>query len=167
MHSLPKIDECTLFNEVPAIPINFKWSYQLLRQFGIVIQHLVWQYMDCFVISYLKHAIFHHITYLINIYELISVCPWTRNIWVFSETAYSSQTKLIGLNLPIGKRGTDYSKFDPWGPPGPLGVRGQIWIAYSVLRYMKVKPYQFGLATISSIWDHLELQVYGQIEINS
>ena len=42
----------------------------------------------------------------------------------------------------------------PGAPPSPLGVRGQIWIAYSVLWYMKVKPYQFGLATISGFWDH-------------
>ena len=46
----------------------------------------------------------------------------------------------------------DLLKLESWppGPPEPtaLGVRGQIWIAYSVLRYMKVKPYQFGLANI-------------------
>ena len=35
-----------------------------------------------------------------------------------------------------------------------LGVRGQIWIAYSVLSDGKVKPYQFGLATTSGFWDH-------------
>ena len=44
--------------------------------------------------------------------------------------------------------------FDPRGPPGPLGVRGQIWIAYSVLSDGKVKHYQFGLATASGFWDH-------------
>ena len=48
-------------------------------------------------------------------------------------------------------------EFWPPGPPSPLGVRGQIWIAYSMLRYMKVKPYQFGLATISGFRDHLEV----------
>ena len=46
---------------------------------------------------------------LINIHELISVCPWTRNVWVFSETTYSSQTKLVGLNLLIGQHGIGYS----------------------------------------------------------
>ena len=32
--------------------------------------------------------------------------------------------------------------------------RGQIRIAYFVLRYMKALPYQFGWATISSFRDH-------------
>ena len=45
-------------------------------------------------------------------------------------------------------------EFWPPGPHKPPGVRGQIWIAYSVLRYMKVKPYQFGLATISGFREH-------------
>ena len=50
----------------------------------------------------------------------------------------------------------DLVKFEFWppGPPSPLGVRGQIWIAYSVLSDGKVKPYQFGLATISGFQDH-------------
>ena len=48
-------------------------------------------------------------------------------------------------------------EFWPPGPPSPLGVRGQIWIAYSLLRYMKVIPYQFGLATMSGFLDHLWL----------
>ena len=47
--------------------------------------------------------------------------------------------------------------FDPRGPPSPLGVRGQILIAYSVLSDGKVKPYQFGLATISGFWEHLSV----------
>ena len=47
-------------------------------------------------------------SYQINIYELISVCSYPRNIQVFSETAYSSQTKLIGENLPIGEHGIGY-----------------------------------------------------------
>ena len=35
----------------------------------------------------------------ISIYELICVCPETRNVWMILETAYSNQTKLIGLTL--------------------------------------------------------------------
>ena len=56
-------------------------------------------------------------TYQMNIYELISVCPYPRNIRMISETAYSSQTKLIGLNLPIGEHGIGYSNLTP-DPPG-------------------------------------------------
>ena len=42
---------------------------------------------------------------------------------VFSETAYSCQTKLIGLNLLIGEHGIGYSNLTPdpqgaWGAPG-------------------------------------------------
>ena len=42
---------------------------------------------------------------------------------MFSETAYSSQTKLIGLSLSIGEHGIGYSNLTPdpqgaWGAPG-------------------------------------------------
>ena len=42
---------------------------------------------------------------------------------MISKTAYSSQTKLIGLNLPIGEHGIGYSNLTPdpqgaWGAPG-------------------------------------------------
>ena len=40
-----------------------------------------------------------------NIYELISVCPYPGNMRMFSETAYSSQTKLKGEDLLIGEHG--------------------------------------------------------------
>ena len=39
---------------------------------------------------------------------------------MISETAYSSQTKLIGLNLPIGEHGIGYSNLTP----NPQGARG-------------------------------------------
>ena len=58
--------------------------------------------------------------YLTNIYELISVCPWRRNMRVFLETAYSSQTKLIGLNLHVSEHGIGYSNLTP----DPQGTRG-------------------------------------------
>ena len=47
---------------------------------------------------------------------------------VFSETTYSSQTKLIGLNLPIGEHGIGYSNLtlDPQGARGALGVKIQV-----------------------------------------
>ena len=35
-----------------------------------------------------------------------------------------------------------------------FGLKGQIQIAYSMLRYMKALPYQFGLATISGFLEH-------------
>ena len=47
---------------------------------------------------------------------------------MFSETTYSSQTKLIGLNLPIGEHGIGYSNLtlDPQGAWGALGVKIQV-----------------------------------------
>ena len=38
-----------------------------------------------------------------------------------------------------------------------FGLQGQIKIAYSMLRYMKALPYQFGLATVSGFRDHLRV----------
>ena len=54
-------------------------------------------------------------THQINIYELISVCPYPDNMQMFSETADSSQTKLIGWSLLIGEHGIGYSNlaFEP------------------------------------------------------
>ena len=47
---------------------------------------------------------------------------------MISETAYSSQTKLIGLNLPIGEHGIGYSNLtpDPQGARGAQGVKIQV-----------------------------------------
>ena len=61
--------------------------------------------------------------YLINIYELICVCPETRNAWMILETTYNSQTKLIGQNLHVSEHGIGYSNLTPdpqgaWGPQG-------------------------------------------------
>ena len=46
--------------------------------------------------------------YQINIYELICACPWVCNVQMFLETAYSSQTKLIGPSLDISEHGIGY-----------------------------------------------------------
>ena len=47
---------------------------------------------------------------------------------VFSETAYSSQTKLIGLNLHVSEHGIGYSNLtpDPQGAQGAPGVKIQV-----------------------------------------
>ena len=45
----------------------------------------------------------------INIYELIWVCLCPHNIQMISETAYSSQIKLIGKSLCISEHGIGYS----------------------------------------------------------
>ena len=45
----------------------------------------------------------------INIYELISVCVYPDNMQMISETAYSSQTKLIGLSLHVSEHRIGYS----------------------------------------------------------
>ena len=61
--------------------------------------------------------------YQINIYELISVCPYPRNLQMISEPAYSSQTNLIGLNLHVSEHGIGYSNLTP-DPQGARGARG-------------------------------------------
>ena len=43
---------------------------------------------------------------------------------MISETAYSSQTKLIGLNLPIGEHGIGYSNLTPDPQQGARGGPG-------------------------------------------
>ena len=47
---------------------------------------------------------------------------------MFSETTYSSQTKLIGLNLHVLEHGIGYSNLtpDPQGARGALGVKIQV-----------------------------------------
>ena len=47
---------------------------------------------------------------------------------MISETACSSQTKLIGLNLPIGEHGIGYLDLtpDPQGAQGAPGVKIQV-----------------------------------------
>ena len=47
---------------------------------------------------------------------------------MFSETAYSSQTKLIGLNLHVSEHGIGYSNLtpDPQGARGGPGVKIQV-----------------------------------------
>ena len=47
---------------------------------------------------------------------------------MFSETAYSSQTKLIGQSLPIGEHGIGYSNLtlDPQEARGALRVKIQV-----------------------------------------
>ena len=46
--------------------------------------------------------------YQINIYELKSVCPDPPNLRMISETAYSSQGKLIGQSLHVSEQGIGY-----------------------------------------------------------
>ena len=48
---------------------------------------------------------------------MISVCPYPGNMQMFSETAYSSQTKLIGLNLHVWEHriGSSNLTLDPQG----------------------------------------------------
>ena len=47
---------------------------------------------------------------------------------MISETAYSSQTKLIGLNLHVSEHGIGYSNLtsDPQGARRALGVKIQV-----------------------------------------
>ena len=47
---------------------------------------------------------------------------------MISETAYSSQTKLIGLNLHVSEHGIGYSNLtpDPQGARGAPGVKIQV-----------------------------------------
>ena len=47
---------------------------------------------------------------------------------MISETAHSSQTKLIGYDLHVGEQGIGYSNLtpDPQGARGTLGVKIQV-----------------------------------------
>ena len=66
--------------------------------------------------------------YQIDIYELISVCSCPGNMRMISETTYSSQTKLIGLNLHVSEHRIGYSILtpDPQGARGAPGVKIQV-----------------------------------------
>ena len=66
--------------------------------------------------------------YHINIYELISVSSCPGNMLMISETAYSSQTKLIGLSLHVWEHGIGYSNLTP----DPQGARGAPWVKIQV-----------------------------------
>ena len=72
--------------------------------------------------------VFEELINQINIYELISVCPWIRNVWMISETTFSCQTKLIGLNLHVSEHGIGYSNLtpDPQGAQGAIEVKIQV-----------------------------------------
>ena len=60
----------------------------------------------------------------INIYELILVCSDPGNMRMISETAYSTQTKLIGEGLLIWEHGIGYSNLTPDPQRGLGGPRG-------------------------------------------
>ena len=58
---------------------------------------------------------------------MIWLCPLPGNMRMISETAYSSQTKLIGLNLHVSEHGIGYSNLTP----DPQGARGGVKIQVS------------------------------------
>ena len=70
---------------------------------------------------------------------------------VFSETADSSQTKLIGLNLPIGEHGIGYLNMtpDPQRARGAPGVNIQVSPNQKTL-LTKVVRHDKGMIKISS-----------------
>ena len=70
---------------------------------------------------------------------------------VFSETAYSSQTKLIGLNLRVSEHGIGYSNLtlDPQGARGALEVKIQV-SPNQKTSLTKVDRYGKGMIKISS-----------------
>ena len=68
---------------------------------GIIFTELM--VMDCNAVQYeirFKRQI--------NIYELIVVCLYPRNMRMISETTYSSQTKLLGQSLHVSEQGIGY-----------------------------------------------------------
>ena len=70
---------------------------------------------------------------------------------MISVTAYSSQTKLIGLNLPIGEQGIGYSNLtpDPQGARGAPGVKIQVSPNQKTLS-IKVVRHDKGMIKVSS-----------------
>ena len=69
---------------------------------------------------------------------------------MISETAYSSQTKLIGLNLHVSEHGIGYSNLtpDPQGAWGALGVKIQV-SPNQKTSLIKVVRYDKGMIKIS------------------
>ena len=69
---------------------------------------------------------------------------------MISETAYSSQTKLIGLNLHVSEHGIGYSNFtpDPQGAWGAPGVKIQV-SPYQKTSLIKVVRHDKGMIKIS------------------
>ena len=60
------------------------------------------QFMSLFLFTTFNwRSLIHHI----NIYELIWLCPCAHYMRMISETAYSSQTKLIGESLHLSDHG--------------------------------------------------------------
>ena len=70
---------------------------------------------------------------------------------MISETAYSSQTKLIGLNLHVSEHGIGYSNLspDPQGARGALRVKIQVSPNQKTL-LKKVVRHDKGMIKISS-----------------
>ena len=73
---------------------------------------------------------------------------------MFSETAYSSQTKLIGLNLHVSEHGIGYSNLTP-DPQGARGARGAPGVKIQVspnqkTSLTKVVRHDNGMIRISS-----------------
>ena len=70
---------------------------------------------------------------------------------MFSETTYSSQTKLIGLNLHVSEHGIDYSNLTPdtQGALGASGVKIQV-SPNQKTSLTKVVRYDKGMIKISS-----------------
>ena len=60
---------------------------------------------------------------------MIWLCTEFRNVRMISETAYSSQIKLIGLNLHVSEHGIGYSNLTPdpqgQGAQGAPGIKIQ------------------------------------------
>ena len=70
---------------------------------------------------------------------------------MISETAYSSQIKLIGLNLHVSEHGIGYSNLtpDPWGARGALGVKIQVSPNQKTLQ-TKVVRHDYGMVNMAS-----------------
>ena len=87
----------------------------------------------------------------INIYELISVCPYPDNMRMISETTCSSQTKLIGLKLHVSEHGIGYSNLppDPQGAQGAPGVKIQVSLNQKT-SLTKVVRHDYGMVKIAS-----------------
>jgi len=65
------------------------------------------------------------------------------------ETAYSGQTKLIGLNLHVSEHGIGYLTLDPQGARGASGVKIQVSPNQKTL-LTKVVRHDKGMIKISS-----------------
>ena len=135
----------------------FLYGFELIWQFYCVAM-MIWIYWKkgwqfyCMDVRQFYHMDVWQFSYGCNLTIFLSpVCPCPRNLQMISETAFSSQTKLIGLNLHVSEHGIGYSNLtpDPQGDGGAPGVKIQVSPNQKTL-LTKVVRHNKGMIKVSS-----------------